>query len=134
MNAYGLMLGLDNKFSLGAGIFLAGDFSTGLAYSIYSMDSLQLPSQRVNGFFGLNTDSSSHEMIPIIDARMDVGWERSFYDNQIGVRLNIGYEYHVLINGFSAIANPDIGNGIGFLYQKTNLFLQGLTLGAKMSY
>jgi len=93
----------------------------------------------------------SRNMIPTIDARMDLGWERSFNEDKWAIRLYAGYDFHVLINAFNAVRlNPifslvegtysgQIDNGnlafaLNPVNEHSNLYLQGLNVGLSVSF
>lgn len=134
VHGFGFSFGFDNRFLLGAGIFLETNLKTGLVLSSTKVKYPGIINEIHDGFFGMIVRKYGNELIPILDGRIDLGWRRSFYNNQIALTLTGGYEYHVLINGFNAIASTNTTGAVVYPYQKTNLFVSGMNLGAKISY
>ena len=74
------------------------------------------------------------DLIPVIDTRIDLGWKRSFMDDQLGIGITIGYEYHVLINGFTTVTSPSNTAASIIEFQHTNLYMQGMNVGLQVSF
>ncbi len=134
LHGFGFSFGLDNEFCFGYGLSLLTNFKGALIYSSSHLLYHTNPSQASFGFLGASIKKTSHDLLPLLEGRMDLGWKRSFYCDKIALALTGGYEYRVLINGFTAIAAADIGGATAYPYQKANIFVHGMNIGAKISY
>lgn len=138
IHAFGFTFGLDNKFLLGYGLSILGNMGGGLVYGSNNVDYLGTASQAAGDHFignGLQTKFRGHDLIPVIDTRIDLNWEHSFFKEKLGLDLYIGYEYHVLINGFTALTFPLAVNTLQiFDVLRTNLYMHGMNVGAKLSF
>jgi hypothetical protein len=151
LNLFGFNFGLENKFLFGSGIYFMGGLNAGLGYAWTDVD-YKTNYTETDFVLSRSTQASmkSRNMVPTIDARMDLGWERSFNDDAWAMNLYIGYDFHVLINAFNVIyfsimasIDPETTSGITTdltyrefnpINQHSNLYLQGLNVGLKVSF
>lgn len=144
LSAGGFTAGLDNKICLGYGLFLVSNLNLGLIYGSNHLEYLSRYELPADGqFYGGDWYMPSRDIIPVIDARLDFGWQRSFFNGKQALSLTLGYEYHVLVNGFVALTVPsvldaditDAGQPTELpTVQHSNLFMQGFNIGVKYSF
>jgi len=104
LNLFGFNFGLENKFLFGSGIYFTGGLNAGLGYAWTDVDYKTYYTGLETGLLrSTQASMKSRNMVPTIDARMDIGWERSFDDDAWAMNLYIGYDFHVLINAFNVI-------------------------------
>lgn len=134
LHGFGLSAGVGNKFLLGYGLSLTGALDASLAYLKKSLHTKAVANELTGSFYGIDVTEPAHDIIPIVDLKVDLNWERSFMQEKLALELNVGYEYHVLINGFTMISMPLSGFILLAEPLNTNFYMMGLTLGAKLSF
>jgi hypothetical protein len=139
LSAFGFSGGVDNKFCLGYGLSLVNNLNVGLAYG---QNKVAYYSSGETGVYLAETwDLKTKNLFPFVDAKLDLAWERSFYNDKLALVFSVGYEYHVLINGFTAMSVATLLQGAQSAYiyeqpnvQHTNLYMQGMNLGAALKF
>jgi hypothetical protein len=128
---FGFKFGASPRFQLSNGFYILGDAQLGIICGPrdiyqYSDDS---------AFMGTNSHLHSTIFLPMLEAKMDLGWRRSFAKDQFGLDIYAGYEYH---NYFDAVqilqrGNYDVNNTI--LNQiNHDLGIQGINAGLRFSF
>jgi hypothetical protein len=135
----GFVFGLDNKFMMGYGLSLMGSVNAGLAYGtnniLYTTDYLRQTETATLPINSYNT-MTGRDLIPLIDVRIDLGWEYDFYDGAQTLSLMAGYDFKALVSAFTTMTFPTVDNFNPATaatelptVDHTNLFLQGFNVG-----
>jgi len=135
----GFVFGLDNKFMMGYGLSLMGSVNAGLAYGtnniLYTTDYLSQTETATLPINSYNT-MTGRDLIPLIDVRIDLGWEYDFYDGAQTLSLMAGYDFKALVSAFTTMTFPTVDNFNPATaatelptVDHTNLFLQGFNVG-----
>jgi len=135
-------LGGNARFQLSQGLYLLSTGNVGISYGPRHQTRLTsqtaLSFDQINGpYKNLTTQfkNRSDLFIPFFETRLDIGYRRTFDNNQYALDLFVGYEYH-LFNDAVLTSNSsglyDITESLNLTNH--NLGLQGMNLGATFSF
>lgn len=137
-NAGGLRAGANSAFKLGFGFSFYGDLALSLLYGNQTLKqydnqlSTRSPSDHL--VFGKVKDKWT-TLRPMLDVGVGLRWDKYFYDSKYRIRLQAGWEEHVLFgfdtdlnfaNGFLNTSSYKMGQG--------NLGLSGVSFQARFDF
>jgi hypothetical protein len=130
-HGFGFKFGSVGKLQLGYGFYILGDGQFGVIYGPRNLTKNSSDSLGFTNKVTMNSDIFE----PMIEAKMDLGWRRSFCHEKFGLDIYIGYEYH---NYFNAIITPsrsefDFSDDI-LLNQRDDLGIQGMNFGIRLNF
>jgi len=146
-HGFGFKFGGSSRFQLSQGLYILGDANFGMVSgprhqtrnsvtgtASAAATSLSAPAN------GDNIQTSGSRFLPIVDARMDLGWRRSFCQGQYGFDIFVGYEYHTYFDavmtteaGMITDFNPDLISQ-QLVQTDHNMGVQGINCGVKFSF
>lgn len=136
LQAGGLVLGVDNRYRFDCGLFLDGNVKAGLVLGRIHLNYLGIRRDFIAppSLIGVQSAFLSLSMIPVIDATVNLGWDFCLWD--MDFTGHVGYEYHVWVNGFRALATA-LGDVDAFnvsIILPSNLFAHGVTAGLALRF
>jgi len=139
---FGFKLGGNGRFLCGEGIYLLGSADAGITYgpsrSHKNTSTSSASSNAVNHgvpAYGSDIQTNPSIFLPFIDAKMNLGWRRSFANDSMALDLFAGYEYHLFFDAITILQRTGLFDDTQSLAQITkNLGIQGANFGIKLSF
>ncbi len=133
----GLLAGLDTQWGLGEGWSFYGQFALSLIYGTQRLHEKQ-DSYPVSDPSSANRFAHIHDVWTMVRTMTDLGfgirWDYLFYDDAYRIRLQLGWEQHVL-NGFDKDINFVSNDTQGkFTFNQGDLALSGVAFQARFDF
>jgi hypothetical protein len=137
----GLIAGLDSQWNVGCGFSVYGTASASILYGrkhSHSEDSAFFPSSTPSESVlerGILRDHR-HGSTYAADAALGLRWKRCFCDDTVLFTIQLGWEQHLFFdqNRFEKVPVVTTFNGEHPQIQRSDLCVQGITLGAKIDF
>jgi hypothetical protein len=128
---FGFKFGGSPRFQLSYGFYILGDAQLGIICG--PRDVYQYSTD--DTFMNTNSHLHSTIFLPMLEAKMDLGWRRSFAKDQFGLDIYAGYEYHNYFNAMQMLQRGvyDVGNTVTNQINH-DLGIQGLNVGLRFSF
>ncbi len=131
----GLLAGADTQWGLGQGWSFYGQFALSL---IYGQQRLHEKQDSYDGSGNASRLGHAYDAWSIVRTMTDLGlglrWDHLFYDDAYRIRLQLGWEQHIL-NGFDKDMNFNSANVQGkFNFNQGDLAISGVTFEARFDF
>jgi len=126
----GLVGGIDSEWRLGQGVYVFGNFSSGILWS-----SLRLKHKEtiIGNFVRANLREYLHDLNLVANASAGLAWSSTFCKDRCFINLHAGWEEQFWLNVTQLVRFVETPSQI-FFREQDNLGLGGLVLGADFGF